>query len=145
MGRKARIKEVQKFGGIDELGAAKLYGHKHDVSTAESMSQTHLEDDVGHGEAAIIRCFEFGMNPEAFQNARSAGMQVTKQDLFNYHHKGIEMALWKDGMKIIPESHPEVLIDEKAMKYKIFVGARPRRGHLLLQKPQTLREIAHGR
>lgn len=139
-----KIKEVAKFGGIDELGKANLNGHSHDVSSLETMSETRLEDDLGRGQTAVIRCFEFGINPVAFQKARAAGMQVSKQDLFNAHHKGIELELWKDGLKVMPDVQPTVLVNEKAMKYKIFVGARPYKGHSMSQRTQTLSQIAHG-
>ena len=54
------------------------------------------------------------------------------------------MALWRDGMKVMPEVSPRIVIDEKAMMYKIFVGAQPNRGHILTERPRTLTEIAHG-
>ena len=137
----ARVKstEVQKFGGTDSLGHVKMDGHDHDVQSLEAQSKTKLEDDTGHGNAAIIRCFDFAMNPQAFLEAKP-----TKQMLFNAHYKGIEVALWRDGMKVIPEVNPRIVVDEKAMKYKIFVGATPMKGHILTERPRTLSEIAHG-
>ena len=83
--------------------------------------------------------FEFGMNIEAFKHA-----QPTKQELFNAHHKFIETALWKDGLKVIPEVHPRITIDEKQLKYRIFVGAQPMKGHILREQPQTLSQLTHG-
>lgn len=131
--------EVQKFGGTSDLGAASMHGSMHDVKDIEVQSQTKLESDEGHGNAAIIRTFVFGMNPQAFKE-----YQPTKQELFNSHHKGIEVALWKDGMKVMPEVNPRVLIEPEKMRYRIIVGAKPMKGHLLREKPMTLSELAHG-
>lgn len=136
MARLKKSVDVQKFGGIDALGTVKNE-HDYDINSIETKSETKLEDDVGFGEAAIIRCFEYAMNPESFRE-----YQPTKQELFNAHYKGIEVALWKDGMKVIPEVNPRIVVD--GMKYKIFVGARPMKGHILHQVPQTLGQIAHG-
>lgn len=108
-----------------------------DVSKIETASTTHLEDDTGHGGAAIIRCFEFAANPEVWKEHKP-----TKQDLFNHHHKGIEIMLWKDGMTAMPEVDPKIRIGKKG-KYQIFVGARPMKGHLLQERPKTLSQIAH--
>ncbi len=131
--------EVAKFGGTESLGTVKKDGFDHEVSTIETQSKTNLEMDEGHGAAVVIRCFEFAMNPEAIKYA-----QPTKQTLFNSHYKGIEMALWRDGLKVIPESNPRILIDSENMRYKIFVGAKVARGHLLKDNPQTLKQIVHG-
>ncbi len=155
----ARIKktiEVKKFGGVDDLGAirdernvnfkSELSGTSteidnvnYDVKSLEVQSKTNLEMDEGYGDAAIIRRFEFGMNPLAFQQ-----MRPTKQELFNSHHKGIEVALWKDGMKVMPDVNPRVVVDEVNKRYSIFVGAKPMKGHILHEQPQTLSQIVHG-
>ena len=55
-----------------------------------------------------------------------------------------ELALWKDGMSVMPEVEPKVIIDPKAAKYMIFVGAQPMRGHMLMEQPKTLAEQLHG-
>lgn len=139
MAKLKKTLDVQKFGGTESLGTTKMNGFDHDVQTVEAQSKTKLEHDEGYGNAAIIRCFEFGMNPESFKL-----YQPTKQELFNSHFKGIEVALWKDGLKVIPEVNPRIVVEEKEMKYKIFVGAAPMRGHILRERPRTLSEIAHG-
>jgi hypothetical protein len=139
MAKKKKSIDVQKFGGVDNLGTVKKDGHDHELSNIEAKSQTHLESDQGHGNPVIIRCFEFAMNPEVIKHA-----QPTKQQLFNSHYKGIEMALWKDGFKVFPDVHPRVVIDEVAMRYKIFVGARIAKGNILNVNPKTLTEIVHG-
>lgn len=154
--RSKKVVEVQKFGGVDGLGTVKdenftkfksgMSGNEtyhrdvnYDMQSIETQSETHLEDDHGGGGAAIVRMFEFGMNPQAF-----AQYHPTKQELFNTHYKGIELALWKDGMKVMPEVNPKLVVDEKKAKYMIFVGAQPMRGHILTQQPKTLAEQLHG-
>lgn len=148
MARVKKSKEIKKFGGVDELGTIKadlhtgLDGHvnTYDASTVEAKSeQTHLEDDLGEGEATIIRCFTFGMNPKTFIERKP-----TKQDLFNAHLRGIEMALFGDGLKIFDEVPPRLTFDAEKKQYSIFVAARPRKGVMLYERPQTLREIING-
>ena len=143
---KKKTKTVNKFGGVDNLGTVKTDLHSplqeqtYDASSVEAKSEkTHLEDDKGEGEATIIRCFTFGMNPEVFVQQRP-----TKQDLFNYHIRGIEMALFKDGMNLYTDVPPRLTFDVNKLQYCIFVAARPRKGYLLHERPQTLSEIAHG-
>lgn len=138
----ARLKkpvDIQKFGGTEELGHVKMHGHDHDVQSLEAQSKTKLEDDVGHGNPAIIRRFTFGINPVAFKE-----YQPTKQELFNSHYKGIEIALWRDGLKVLPDVNPRIVVNQEKMNYEIFVAAQPMRGHILRERPQTLTEIAHG-
>lgn len=132
--------ELQKFGGTDELGAVKVHGFNHDVSSIEEQSKTSLEQDIGVGQVAVIRCFEFKANMEAFKEH-----PIGKQELFNHHLKGIEIALWRDGLKIMPEVEPRVVFEDEQGLYKIFVGSIPMKGQLVLDKPLTLTEIAHGR
>lgn len=145
--KRPKSKEVKSFGGVESVGKvveenaknAPVKDVNYDVQSLEVQSETHLEDDDGSGGAAIVRCFEFGINPIAFQQA-----QPTKQDLFNSHFKGIEIALWKDGLKVMPEVNPKVVIDDKTMKYQIFVGAQPMRGHILREQPRLLKQLVHG-
>ena len=106
------------------------------AQTHTSESKTHLEDDTGSGDAAIIRMFEFGVNHEAFKQH-----QPTKQELFNSHYKGIEVMLWRDGLKVMPEVEPQLTFNKKKTKYRIFVGAKPMKGHLLTEQPKTLSQI----
>lgn len=110
----------------------------YDVEYAEAHSGVNLEDDRGEGGAAIIRRFEFGVNPQAF-----AEHQPTTQDLFNAHLKGIEIALWRDGLQPMTEIEPRLLFSKDKTRYAIFVGAVPAKGHLLHEKPQTLSEVLH--
>lgn len=133
-----KTKEVAKFGGVDELGTTKLHGYEHDVASVETQSQTRLEDDVGHGDATVIRCFTFGMNPKTFIEHKP-----TKQELLNSHLRGIEMALFADGLKVFDEVPPRISFDVEKSQYSIFIAARPRKGYLLHERPQTLTEIAN--
>lgn len=154
--RSKKTVEVQKFGGVDNMGTVRdenftkftseMSGKEsyhnntnYDLESIETKSETHLEDDQGYGGAAILRTFTFGINPEAFRQHTPS-----KQELFNSHLKGIEMALWKDGMMVMDEVEPKVIIDPKGKQYMIFVGARPMRGHLLKEVPKTLAEQIHG-
>lgn len=137
--RSKKSVDVQKFGGIDELGQTQLNGHKHELSSVEAQSQTNLEQDQGEGIPVIIRCFEFGVNLEAFKDHLP-----TQQELFNSHLKGIEMHLWRDGMVLYDHVQPRIVFNKEKTKYQIFIAALPARGNVLLDKPQTLSEIAHG-
>lgn len=112
----------------------------NDISKVEAESETHLEDDIGTGGAAVIRMFEFKANPQAFKQ-----YTPTKQELFNSHYKFIESTLWMDGLKVIPEVNPTVTLNKRNTKYRIFVGAEPAKGHLLNVAPRTLSEIAHNK
>ena len=134
-----KFKDVAKFGGIEHLGESEVHGYKHEIESVEAQSKTTLESDIGVGEAAVIRCFTFGLNPEVWKN-----QPPTTQELFNSHYKGIEMSLFKDGLKVIPEVNPRVSFNKQKSQYNIFVGARPMSGFILNERPQTLSEIAHG-
>lgn len=140
MARKSRKKavEVQKWGGTEELGGTKMHGHDHDVSAVEVQSKTNLQQDTGEGGYVIIRKFTFGMNPQAFKEAKP-----DKQMLFNYHLKGIEIMLWRDGWKIFPEVTPQISFDVKKGQYSIFVGAVPMdKFNTINADARTLGEIA---
>ncbi len=143
MAKLKKTKDVAKFGGVDNLGTVEMHGQRHETSTVEAKSEeTHLEDDHGEGEVVIIRQFTFQMNiekPELFLENRPTG-----QDLFNSHIKGIEAMLWKDGLKLHLEIPPRITFSKEKMQYSIFVTARPMRGYILQERPQTLTEIANG-
>lgn len=112
----------------------------HNVNEVQTESNVHLEDDKGEGEAVIIRMFEFGANPVAFKEYKP-----TKQELFNSHQKALEAMLWGDGLTPMPEISPKITINKKKTKYRIFITAKPQRGHLLRERPQTLSEIQQGK
>lgn len=109
-----------------------------EVSEQEIHSTTLIEDDDGHGKPVIIRSFDFHSNPEAFRLHTP-----TKQELFNAHHKQIEVQLMSDGLKVMPEVNPQVKISKNKKMYRIVVGAEPMRGFLLNDRPQTLSEITN--
>lgn len=132
-------KDVAKFGGTENLGKVTFDGNTHEAATIEALSKTRLEDDPGEGGVAIIRRFKFGLNLAAFKEH-----PPTHQELFNSHVKGIEMALWRDGLKVIPEVKPRLVVDDTNGFYEIFVGAKPERGHILHERPVTLAQIAKG-
>lgn len=132
--------ELKKFGGTEKIGETQLNGFNHDVSTIEEQSQTSLEQDLGTGQVAVIRCFEFKANMDAFKEH-----PIGKQELFNYHFKGIEIALWKDGLQIMPDVEPRVVFDDDKGQYRIFVGSLPMKGQIVQQTPKTLTQLVHGR
>lgn len=137
---KKKIKEVAKFGGVDKLGSVMMHGQKHEVSSIEAKSEeTHLEDDKGQGAALVIRRFVFGANPEAWKDH-----VPSRQELFNFHWKGIEVMLWRDGLVVHQEVEPRIIFNKANTQYQIFVTARPAKGNVLLETPQTLAQIAHG-
>ena len=51
--------------------------------------------------------------------------------------------LWIDGLKVISEIEPRVIISKDKKNYSIIVGAEPSRGHLLTDEPKRLSEIAN--
>lgn len=145
--KKPKIKDVAKFGGVDALGTVSMnrvgtvepIKDKYEASSVEVKSHTKLEDDRGEGDATIIRRFTFGMNPETFIKQKP-----TKQDLFNSHLRGIEIALWSDGLKVFDVVPPRLAFDVEKKQYSIFIAARPRNGYLLRERPRTLTEITNG-
>lgn len=108
------------------------------VQQGEVHSSTNLEDDEGSGAAVIIRSFDFKANPQAFH------IHVpSKQELFNAHAKQIEVLLWKDGMQVMSDVSPKVMISKNKQNYRIVVGAEPAKGHILSQPTQTLSQITN--
>ena len=132
--------ELQKFGGTDDLGSGKLDGNDHELQSIEVKSKTKLTDDPYEGAVAVIRRFTFGANPQAFQE-----LLPTKQELFNSHVKGIEIALWRDGMVFHDKVEPQIHFDQKKLQYHIFVGAKPAKGHIVPYnlKPANLKDFSH--
>ena len=108
---------------------------KQSIST---QSETHLEDDPGEGTAAVIRVFEFAANPEAFKQHTP-----TKQELFNYHYKGIEIMLWKDGLKYCSEIQPRLMFSKDGSAYRFVIACLPSIGNTLIETPNTLSQLLH--
>ncbi len=123
-------------------GSAKA--HDYDVKQGEVHSDIHLEEDTGHGKTVVIRSFDFQANPSAFKERTPS-----KQELFNAHAKQIEVVLWKDGLQVMPDVKPQLVLSKQRNHYRIIVGAEPRKGHLISSldqdKYQTLSQAAHGR
>lgn len=118
--------------------------HDYDVKQGEVHSDVHLEEDTGHGKTVVIRSFDFKANPAAFK-----GHTPSKQELFNAHAKQIEIILWKDGLKVMHDVGPQLILDKKQKGYRIVVGAEPQKGQSISSldqdKFQTLSQAAHGR
>lgn len=116
----------------------------YDVKQGEVHSDIHLEDDEGHGKTIVVRSFDFKANPNAFRE-----YTPSKQELFNAHAKQIESYLWTDGLKVMPDVHPQIILSKKRDGYRIVVGAEPRQGQIItkrdMDKVQTLSQAAHGR
>ena len=127
-------KKTPKLGRTFEIEDA----HKWQGQEIGAESSTTLEDDMGVGCATIVRSFQFGANPQAFKEHIPS-----KQDLFNHHYKQIEVSLWQDGLSVMPEVEPRVMISKDKKSYTIIVGANPSRGHLLNEEPQKLTDIAN--
>lgn len=125
---------------IDSGGKA----HDYDIKQGEVHSDIHLEEDTGHGKAIVIRSFDFKANPNAFKERTPS-----KQELFNAHAKQIEVILWKDGLEVMPDVTPQLMLSKRREGYRIVVGAEPRKGQLISSldqdKFQTLSQAAHGR
>lgn len=123
---------------------ANASGHHYDVKQGEVHSDTHLEDDTGHGKTIVIRSFDFKANPLAFKERTPS-----KQELFNAHAKQIEILLWKDGLKVMPDVKPQLILSKQRNHYRIIVGAEPEKGQLISikdqDKIQTLSQAAHGK
>lgn len=139
MAKRVKKLDVQQFSGVEDIGRAKLNGNTHHLNSIAVESDTKIQADQGQGEAAIIRCFSFKANPETFHQR-----PPSTQDLFNAHHQGIEIALWKDGLKAVVEIAPRVVFDQHTGIYQIFVTARPKKGYELLERPKTLIELTNG-
>jgi hypothetical protein len=116
----------------------------YDVKQGEVHSDIHLEDDEGSGKTIVVRSFDFKANPQAFRE-----FTPSKQQLFNAHAKQIEEYLWTDGLKVMPDVKPQLVLSKNRDGYRIIVGAEPREGQIITRrdqdKIQTLSQAAHGR
>lgn len=119
-------------------------GDNYEVKQGEVHSDIKLESDLGDGKTIVVRSFDFKANPEQFKHNTPS-----KQELFNDAAKTIEINLWKDGLQVMPDVAPKLILDKKRRGYRIIVGAEPRRGQLISSldndKYQTLSQAAHGR
>ena len=124
---------------IDKIGEDTYTGQ-----TIEVQSKTKLEEDLGTGEALVLRTYEFKTNPELLQ----PNIQFpSAQELFMSHLKGIAGMLWQDGLTPAIDLEPRLILSRDKATYLIMVWARSQRGQLALEKhlveqAKTLSEIA---
>lgn len=121
----------------DHLGRTADFKHEGNRWNAQEISteSTPLMDEA-RGAPIILRVFEFAANPEAFK------YQIpTKEQLVSDHKKGIELFLWKDGLRPIESMRPKVIISKKKDRYSIYVTCQARPGVSVVDKPKTLQEI----
>lgn len=161
--RSKKALEVAKFGGVEALGTVKEQNNytafKSGLSDAETVvpnvdwetqsveakSETSLESDEGHGQAVVIRHFKFNIDPnELVRCVTITGAYPGKQTLFDSVKKGIEVSLWRDGLKVFPDQEPRILVDEHYRSFEAFVAAIPAKGHMLHETPHTLSQLVHG-
>ncbi len=153
MAKLAKNRKVKKTGNnledhieaqstvVDEAGIVSSDKVQWDVQQGEVQSSTNLEDDEGSGKQVIVRSFDFRANPEAFRHHTPS-----KQELFDAHAHQIEVLLWKDGLQVMPDVKPQIILSKKREGYRIVVGAEPSKGFLMpyALKAQTLTQIANG-
>lgn len=140
-GQEVKDKTAPVVGGEFIIPDAKE-GELAQGQTVTVDSGVTLEDDLGTGEAIILRTFEFGANPQTFRDHfQKYGEYPPLQSIFTSHIKGITNLLWTDGLSPAEEIIPQVIVSKKMDKYFIIVGARPRLGQAVLEKPKTLSEI----
>lgn len=111
-----------------------------DVSKIETQSETVLEDDKGTGKKVVIRVFEFKANQKVFK-----AHTPSTQELFDYHAEALKVMLWADGLQVMPDVEPRVMISKNKKFYRIYVGAEPRVGQTIIERTKTLADIAHDR
>ena len=107
-----------------------------EASGGQVHSETHLEDDKGTGANVVIRSFTFSVNPVAFKQHTPS-----KQELFDYHSKQIQILLWQDDLVALPEVAPGLKFNKKKTQYTITIGAQARRGRVFHDKAKTLSEV----
>jgi len=132
---------VEKDANTGDIsGLAPVSDLQWKATQGEVHSDTKLEDDIGQGRKIVIRSFDYKANPEAFK------LHIPeKQELFNYHARGIEEFLWGDGLVLVKEVQPKLIISKDKTGYRIIVGATNRFGEYFNDNAQTLTQIAHGR
>lgn len=128
--------KVKEEGAID----APVKNIDWDVKQGEVHSDVDFRNDMGYGDARVLRSFDFRANPEAF-----AKRTPSKQELFNAHSQQIELFLMKDGLKVVPELSPQLKLSKNRQGYRIVVVAEPMKGFRLDQRPDTLMNILNER
>lgn len=133
------VTEVQANTG-DISGLASTSDIQWKATQGEVHSDVKLEDDIGTGRKIVIRSFDFKANPEAFRLHTPE-----KQELFNSHARQIEEFLYSDGLVLVKEVPPHLLISKDKTGYRIIVGATNKFGEYFNDDAQTLTQIAHGK
>lgn len=90
-----------------------------------------MDDFGGDGKAIVLRRFQYQLPPRLKP-------RPSKAEFAKYHLPRIIPFLYKDGLEQLGE--PKVVFEKKG-KVSIFITASPRRGQLLKEKPQTLKEL----
>ena len=113
---------------MDKIDTTKeqWYGQSVDVKSDPLV-------DKGTGDNIIIRTFEYSANPLILKT------KPTKQELFNSHAEQIKLFLWKDGLEVVEDVSPRIILKDK--NYQILVGCKAKKGVAIMEKPQTLQEI----
>lgn len=107
-----------------------------EAAQGQVQSMTHLEDDHGTGSNVVIRSFTFSVNPQAFKMHKPS-----KQELFDYHAKQIQVLLWQDDLVAMPDIKPALKFNKKKTQYMITIGSQARKGRVFTDKAKTLAEV----
>ena len=132
-------KEKKKDFKLKEENAQNVpKGSYKDIDWEGQELEFH-SDQLGEGKdgnAVIMRFFEYKANKQAFDlNPPSV------QQLFDFHRKEIELALWKDGLKPIIEVQPRFMQSKDTKHYRFVVAATPLRGQMVSETPKSLTDI----
>jgi len=129
------IKKAKGAETIDSFGQRvtdhALLAKGAEVQELETRS-TPLDDGTGDGRPIILRRFSYQLPPK---------VKLSKADILLHHKPRILPFLWKDGLEEIQE--PKVVLG-KGGKFDIFVTCQPRKGHLLHERPQSLKQVLNG-
>ena len=102
----------------------------------QAQSDTKLESDLGTGQKVVIRFFEFGANPSAFQQYKP-----TAQELFNHHRQGIMSLLWRDELQPYEDIPPRIIFSKSKTHYRIIITCIPRGLTGIVENAFTLSQL----
>ena len=122
---------AKKFKAIEKKTDIEWEGEE-----VQAQSQTKLEMDTGSGQPVVLRFFDFATNLETFKQHKP-----TAQELFDHHRRGIEVLLWKDGLKPFAEVSPRLMFSKDKSHYRFIVTCLLEKGNLLFDRPKTLSEL----
>ena len=131
-------KTKKKDFKIKEENADVPKGSYKDIDWEGQEIEFHSDELKGGdtGSAVVMRFFNYKANPIAFKNN-----PPSVQQLFEYHRKEIELALWKDGLKPIIEVDPRFMQSKNTKHYRFVIAASPLRGQMVNEAPKTLTEL----